>query len=317
MIIVNLLLLLVSLFVLIKSADFAIKYSSILAKIFRWPEFIVSFFLISFISLLPEATVSIISAIKGNPELGLGTLLGSNVADLSLVFGLAAVFSFSGIKVKSQILRNTFIYLILLFVPLILGFDGKYTRVDGIILIFVGALFFIRMYIESNRFRKKYVFVKKEPFLKSLVFLILSLGFLLLSAYFTVRFATNLAYDLNLPAMFIGLTMIAIGSCLPELIFCIKSVRSNHDDLALGDLFGTVIADATLVLGLVALISPFTFNPVNIYVTGLAMFLACLFAIIFMKTNKTISKLEGLILILFYILFLIVEFYFGAYLGFK
>ncbi|HRZ86155.1 MAG TPA: hypothetical protein P5277_05250, partial [Candidatus Paceibacterota bacterium] len=94
----------------------------------------------------------------------------------------------------------------------------------------------------------------------------------------------------------------------PELIFSIKAVRNNHDELALGDILGTVVADATIILGLVAIISPFTYNPSSIYVTGGAMFLAGIFVITFMKTDKSINKKEGLLLLFFYILFLILEF---------
>ncbi len=317
MIILNFIFFVISLFVLIKCADYCIKYSTILARIFRWPEFVVSFFIVAFISVLPETTISVIAALNGEPELGLGTLLGSNVADLAFVFGVIALISYNGVKVKSQILRNNFIYLILLAVPLILGLDGKFSRIDGIILIIFGIMFYIRLYLQSNRFRKKYNYIKREPFLKSLIFLILSLGILFLSANFTVKFAVNLAYELNFPTILIGLTILAIGSCLPELIFSIKAVRENRFDLALGDLFGTVITDITIVLGLVVLISPFSFNIYNIYVTGAAMLFAGIFVIIFMKTNKTITKYEGLFLICFYLLFLVVEFFISTYLGLK
>src|SRR5574344_1975243 len=126
MIILNFIFFVISLFVLIKCADYCIKYSTILARIFRWPEFVVSFFIVAFISVLPEATIAVIAAINGEPELGLGTLLGSNVMDLALVFGIVALVSYNGIKVQSQILRNNLIYVVLLAVPLILGLDGSY-----------------------------------------------------------------------------------------------------------------------------------------------------------------------------------------------
>ncbi len=103
MIVINLALFLAFLILLIKCAGYAIKYSSRLAKALHFPEFIVSFFIIALISVLPEATISVISAFNGQPELGLGTLLGSNVADLTLVFGIVALFSSKGIKVKSKI----------------------------------------------------------------------------------------------------------------------------------------------------------------------------------------------------------------------
>lgn len=303
----NLVFLLVFLAILIRCAGYAIKYSSRLSRALHLPEFIVSFFIVALISVLPEATVSIISAFKGEPELGLGTLLGSNVADLGLVFGVVSLFSSHGIKVKSKILSNNFYFLILLLLPVLLGLDGKFSRTDGLILILLGALFFVKVYLDSHRFHKKFNHTKREPFLKSLIFLIISLVLVFLSAFFTVKFAVSFANYAGLPPLLIGVTILAMGSCLPELIFSIKAVRINRDGLALGDVLGTVIADATIILGLVALISPFNYNVYNLYVTGLAMFLAGLFAIIFMKSDRTITKREGVILISFYVVYILIE----------
>jgi len=309
MILSNLVLFLLFLFILIKCAGYSIKYSSKIAKALHLQEFLVSFFIIAIVSVLPEATISIMSAIEGNPNIGFGTLLGSNIADLTLVFGIVALFSSGGIKVKSKILRNDFFYLALLLFPLILGFDGKLSRADGVILVLLGGLFFYIIYKESIRFHKKFNQAKRSPFLKSLILLILSLTILIASAFFTVKYAQNFANDIKIPAMLIGITVLGLGSCLPELAFSIRAIRKNHDELALGDILGTVITDGTILLGLVALIRPFTYNPLNIYILGGGMFLAGVFAITFMKSDKSINKKEGLLLILFYILFIFMEFF--------
>jgi len=314
MMVLNLILAVIFLFVLIKSADYCIKYSSRLAKLLQFPEFIVSFFIIAVISVLPEATISIISAFNGEPELGLGTLLGSNVVDLTLVFGIVALFSSKGIKVKSKILRNNLFYLILLLFPLILGIDGKFSRVDGLILILIGISFFVKIYMERKRFKKKFNNSPKGSLLKNIIWLILSLGILLVSAMFTVKYATDFAYNVNIPTVLIGVTVLALGTCLPELVFSIKAVKKNRYELALGDILGTVITDATIILGIVALISPFQYNPINIYVTGGAMVLAGICATLFMKTDKSLNKIEGLLLILFYILFVFTEFFINNFL---
>jgi len=308
MIVVNLILFLLSLFVLVKCAGYSIKYSSKIAKFLKLPEFIVSFFIIALIAVLPEATIAIISAIKGEPGLGLGTLLGSNVTDLTLVFGIVSLFSYNGIKVESKILRNNLYYLGLLVLPLILGFDGKFSRIDGLILILAGIFFFFKIFKDSKRFSKKFNHTKKEPVFKNFLLLLLSLGILLLGAFFTVKFAVNFAQDINLPVIIIGITILAIGTCLPELIFSIRAVKNNRDGLALGDILGTVVTDATIILGLVAVISPFSYNPYNIYVTGVAMFLAGIFVTIFMKSEKSLNKWEGVLLIIFYVLFVFAEF---------
>jgi len=309
MIISNLILFVISFAVLLQSAGYAIRFASMLAKNLHMQEFLVSFFIVAFISILPESTISIISAFSGNPGLGFGTLIGSNVADLSLIIGLVVLFSSKGIKIKSTVLRNNFFYLALLPFPLILGFDGHFSRVDGIILLIVGCMFFARIYMEHSRFRKKFNNESRKPFAKSLILLILSMAVLMISANYTVKFAVNFANDLKLPALLIGLSVIALGTCLPELMFSIRAIKKNRQSLALGDILGNVIIDSTIMLGIVALIAPFSYNPLNVYIIGGSMFLAGIFMTIFMRSGKTLTKLEGLLLILFYVLFLISAFF--------
>lgn len=309
MILLNLGLFLLFLVILVKCAEYAIRYSTKVSISLKIPEFVVSFVIVALISILPESTISIISAIKGEPELGLGTLLGSNVADLSLVLGIATLFSPNGINVKSKILKNNFFYILLLLVPILLGFDGRFTRLDGLILFLLGMFFFIKIITDNKDISKKIKKTNKNDVLKNLIKLIFVLGILLLSAYFTVKYALNFANEVKIPVILVGITIIAFGTCLPELIFSIKAVKKNKDSLALGDIIGTVITDITIVLGIVALISPFEFNTKNIYVTGTAMVLAGIILTTFMKTDKTINKKEGLIMILFYVLFVFVEFF--------
>ena len=140
----------------------------------------------------------------------------------------------------------------MLLFPLILGFDGKLSRIDGGILVVLGVFFFYKIYKESKRFTKKFTQAKREPITKSLILLILSLAILLASAFFTVKYAENFAHDIKIPAMLIGVTVLALGTCLPELAFSIKAIRNNHNELALGDILGTVVTDATILLGIIA-----------------------------------------------------------------
>lgn len=307
MIVINFILFVIFLAISIQSAGYSIKYSSKIAKSLKFPEFIVSFFIIAIVSCLPEATISIISSLNNLPELGLGSLLGSNVTDLTLVFGIVALISFNGIKVKSKILKNNFFYLILLLFPLLLGLDGKFSRVDGIVLIVLGIIFFYRTYEESKKFHKTFKDEKREPIFRSFILLILSISSLIIGSYLTVDYAKSFIIETKIPEILVGITLIAFGTCLPELIFSIKAVKRNHDELALGDILGTVIIDATILLGLVALISPFSYNLNSLYVLGGGMFLAGICVVVFMNSDKTISKIEGVLLILLYVLFIILE----------
>jgi len=308
MIFLNLILFLISLLALTKSADYSTTYSHKLTKIFRLPEFIVSFFIVAIISTLPEGTISIISALKGTPHFGLGTLLGSNVADLTLVFGIVSLFSHTGIQIKSTVIRRNLPYLLLLVFPVILGFDGKFSRVDGILLVLLGLFFFFTLLMQSKIFRKHGEVPNDKHIFKNLTLLLLSLVFLLVSAYYTIDFGTKFANEIGLPVVLVSMAFVSIGTCLPEMIFSIKAIKTNHDGLAMGDIFGTVIANVTIYLGIMCLISPFQFNPTLIYITGTAMALASIIVIVFFRTEKVLTKKEGIFLIFFYIIYLIAEF---------
>lgn len=304
----NLVLFLISLFILVKSTGYCINYSARIAKIFRLSEFIVSFFIVAIVSVLPEATMSIISAVKGVPEFGLGTLFGSNVTDLTLVFGIVAIFSYSGIRVKSEILKKNFFYLLLLLMPLLLGIDGHFSRIDGLLLVIGGGVFFLTLSIESKMFSKPFNNLMNRSLFKNAALLIAAMAVLLISAYYTVKFGVGFANAIRIPPALIGLTVVAIGTCLPELVFSLKAIKTKHDSLVLGDILGTVITDATIILGIVALVHPFYFDTSMIYITGVMMFLAGFVTILFIRSGKVLSKKEGVILLLFYIAYLIIEF---------
>jgi len=302
----------VCMFIVVKSASLATKYSSKLAKTFHLSEFVVSFFLVAIISTLPEATISIISAFQGSSEFGMGTLIGSNVADLLLVFGVIAVFSGrKGIPVKSEIMKKNFFYLILLICPLLLGVDGGFSRIDGILLLLAGLSFFLTLTIESKNFSKDFKTEKERGKFIDIIFFVLSLAALIVSAYFTIEFATDFAKTVNVPEIIISLFFVSVGACLPEFLFSLKSIKTNHESLALGDILGTVITDATVVLGIVAIISPFSFNPLVLIFTGGAMFLSGLFSIFFLTTDKKLTRKEGFILLGLYAVYMIIQIFLG------
>lgn len=305
----ELVLFLIALFFVINAADVAIFASSRLSKIFKLSEFIVSFFVIAIIAVLPEATIAIIAAFNGIPELGLGALLGSNIVDLTVVFGLVAMCSKKGLRVKSEILRKDLFYLALLAFPVLLGFDGRLSRIDGVILLIGGLLFFVTLSIESRMFTKVFNHAKKRNTGLHVLLLIGSIAVLVIGSHFVVKYGFEFAKFAGLPAVLVGLIVVGLGTSLPELFFSIKAVRTNHEDLALGDILGAVIIDATIILGIVALISPFSFDPVFMIVTGIFMLLAGLAAMWFIRTGNVLTKKEGILLFLLYIVFVAVELY--------
>jgi len=297
-------LILFSLFVVIKSSNYAIHYSTRLAESFCLSKYVVGFIIVAIISILPESFISITSAVKGVPAFGLGTLFGSNVADLSFVFVFVILFAGRNLKVESKIVKNKPVYLVSMLIPIILGLNGHYSRFEGLALIVVGVLFYY-LTLKDNKLD---VSIKKTKFkIKDVIFLLISMGLILLGSQAIVKFGIDLANVLYISPVLIGMFIVGLGTVLPELIFSIKAARHHQDSLALGDILGTVVADATVVVGIVALICPFEFNRRIVYVTGTFMVLATFLLFYFMKSGKKITKKEAILLFVFYLFFVSVE----------
>jgi cation:H+ antiporter len=132
---------------------------------------------------------------------------------------------------------------------------------------------------------------------------------LLLGAYFTVKYGVAFAESVHLSPVFIGILIVGLGSTLPELFFALRAVKQGGGDLALGDVLGTVISDATIAVGILALINPFYFSQKIIYITAVFMVVASLLLFAFMRSGKILTKKEGAMLFLFYLLFLATEYF--------
>lgn len=295
-----------SLFLVVQGSTLATKYSAKLARSFRLSKYIVGFIIIAFISILPETLISVNSAIAGVPEFGLGTLFGSNVADLTLIFALLIIINKRGMKIQSKILKNISIYPFFLLLPLILGLDGYYSKLEGIFLIIAGVLFYYMVFKKSVNVSVEIKPTKKS--FKTFAMLALAMALLLVGSYFAVDSAVKLSSLWAINPVLMGILVVSLGTTMPEFFFSLKSMHSNEDSLAAGDILGSVLADATIVVGVLAFISPFHFPAKIIYVTGFFMIVAALVLLNFMKSERVITKKEGYALLFFWISYVIVEF---------
>jgi len=298
-----------SMVLVIKSADLAMKYSSEVAKDLKISKHLVGFLIVAIISVLPETSIAVMSAFQGESSIGLGTLFGSNVADLTLIFAVVVFFAKRNIKIHSKIIKSSYLYLLTMLVPLVLGLDGSFSRAEGAVMMVLGVLFYVWL---LKKDKEIYMEVSYSFSIKNFTLLILSMGFLLIGSYLTVKHGIALAHQLHLSPVIIGLLGISLSTTLPELFFSIKAVRKKQDELALGDLLGTVITDAVIVVGLVALIKPIVFPMRIIYVTGAFMLLATILLFFFMRTGRELTRKEAILLIALYVLFAVTELNFVA-----
>jgi len=297
---------LISLYLVIRGATWATRYAARLAHGLHFSPYAVGFIIVALISVLPETFVSISSIIQEMPSFGLGTLFGSNVADLTLIIAIIIFYAGRGIKIESKILSTNRLYSFLLFIPLLLGLNGYYSRLEGAVLVIVGIVFYYMAFRREEREIPKESLVKGHHY-KNIGLFLISIAALLIGSHFTVMSAAKLAADAHINPMLIGMFVVGLGTTLPELFFALKSVKRGNDSLAVGDILGTVLTDATIVIGTMALIHPFSFSPAIIYVTGAFMVSASFLLFKFMYSGKIISKKEAFLLLSFWILFVFVE----------
>jgi cation:H+ antiporter len=284
-----------------------------IALFLKLKEFVVGFFLMAFAASLPNFFVGIISALNKIPELSFGDVVGGNIVDLSLVIGLAALLSNAGLSAQSRTVQGSSIFTIFIgILPLFLISDHYLSQHDGILLILSFILYLSWLFSKRERFTKVYNHAPKsinfKNFLKDLFFLILATILLLASAKGVVNSALFFSTALNLPLGLIGLFIVGLGNSLPETFFSIQAAKKGQDWMVLGDLMGGVVMTATLVLGIVALISPIKIGDFSSFaIARFFLIISALFFLFFVRTDRKISKKEGILLLLIYISFLITE----------
>ncbi len=282
-----------------------------IARYLCWREFVVAFFTIALAASIPNLFIGIISALRGVPEISFGDVIGGNVLDLTLVVFLAVFWGRSSIRTDSALVQNSALFTAAIAIlPLLLVADGTLSRVDGLILILVFFLYAYWVFGRGDRFTKIYneVRVDKHEFIRATGIMLASSALMLVAAAGIVRSAVSLADYFDLSTIFVGLLIVGLGNILPEAYFAIVSAGKEQNWMVLGDLMGSVIACATLVLGIVALIHPI--HVANLPAVAVARFFliaAALLFWIFVKTGRKITKVEAAFLFSIYILFIIIE----------
>ena len=284
-----------------------------------WREFVVAFFLVALAASLPNLFVGISSAFHGIPQLSFGDVVGGNLVDLTLAIALAALIV-KGLPAESKTIQTTSLFTIIIAIlPLLLILDGTLGRGDGIILILFFVFYVYWLFSKKERYTRIYnsdsIPIVKEfrIFLKDVGRVILGIILLLVAAEGIVRAAFFFAEDLNLSLPLIGILIVGLGNALPETYFAIASARKGQTGMILGNLMGSVMVPATLVLGIVAFISPIEivdFSPFGI--ARFFLIIAAFFFLFFIRTGKKITKKEGIFLLSIYIVFVVVEIIFNT-----
>jgi len=315
MIIVKIAILLVLFAILSFSARLLINsFKKISAKL-GGRDFALSSLIIGLGTSIPELIIAIDAALIGKPNLSLGNVLGSNIANLSLVIGGATLLA-GKVKIMNEIVKKDVYYTFLIAAaPLLLLSDGQLNRLDGAILL---VLFFAWQALVFSKKKKrrgtflaglktKATSVFSAP--KALATMAASLVIMLLTAEGLVKTALSLATDLKVPFFLLGVFVLGAGSSLPELVFETQAIKKGEKAIVMGDLFGSIVANSSLILGITVLIAPLTLFQVKEYLTISLFFLVTFFLFyLFIKSKHMLEKWEGAFLVASYFVLLALQF---------
>ncbi len=300
---------LISSFILSKSADLLILAIIRLSRKFHISEFNLGFFVLGFATTTPELFVGINSIISRHPQLSLGNLLGATIILLTLIVGLQAI------AVKEIRFIDTFKTQDLAFTSLIIAlptfllFDGVLSRFDGLLILVLFVVFF--MFMNRRQTLLEHVKQSLEANHNHILVNILRIGGgivgLVGGAKIMVTAGLYLADVLKLSDELVGLLMLAIGTNLPELTVLLKVITKQHKNLGLGDFMGSMVAN-TLVLGMLTTLQPVVLEaPNKVYFSFGILYLALIFFNAFFRADKKITRNEGVALVALYSFFVFSE----------
>jgi cation:H+ antiporter len=307
----------VGLAVIIKSADFLVDGSSSMARRFRVSELVIGLTVVAFGTSTPELFVNIIASLKGNSEIAIGNILGSNIANILLILGVSSVICPLSVTKGTVWKEIPFSLLAAIVLGLMANdqlFDNRsisvLTRIDGLVLLcfFIIFLYYSVSIAKEIEGIETHIPLKEHGLAKSVLLVVSGLAGLCFGGDWMVEGAVSLAFKLGISQSVVGLTIVAIGTSLPELATSVVAARKGKPDIAVGNVVGSNIFNIFFVLGVSAIIKPISFNSRSNFDIGVVI-LASLLLFTFMFTGKkrSIDRWEGVVSLMLY----------GAYLAFQ
>jgi cation:H+ antiporter len=305
MILYSIPLLAISLLLIAVLSERIIRYVIVLSKLFGLSEMAAGFILLSVATSLPELSVSTIAASVGEGGLSVGNVLGSNIANLTIIIGLAVFLSKTEVSMKGQSQKELVQFLFLSsIIPLFIVQRGSLGPVLGIVLLTLFIYFGVTISRKAGKTEPIEPVKKAETVMVGLKFA-LSAAVIIVLSKFIVDSSVDVAGFIGLPPSIIGATIIGLGTSLPELATTIQALKKKLFDMALGNLLGSCITNITLILGVSSLIS---FSDVNVLAVESIMFYVLLSSLsvwYMVGASERISKRGALFLCVVYILFIL------------
>ena len=299
MLITMILLLIVGFALLVKGADMFVDGAVNVANRFGIPTIIIGTTVVAIGTSAPEAAISIAAAVKDADGVSIGNVIGSNITNIFLILGLTATIAALPIHKNTRKYEIPFVGFITLLLCLFGLYVGEISRpVAGILFgLFIG--FMVYMVVSARNGNTEPVEVKTMSVAKTLLMLVIGIAALIVGSNLTVDSAVDISHRFGVSDRIIGLTLIALGTSLPELVVCVAAAIKKQYDLAVGNIIGSNIFNILFVLGLAGLVRPIPFQSAFVTDAAIAL-LAVALLMIFAYRNSKLSRIGGIVFLIMY-----------------
>ena len=304
-IVIQVVLLIVGFVLLIKGSDFFVDGASSVASILKIPSLIVGLTIVAFGTSAPEAAVSITSSLSGSNALALSNVIGSNLFNMLLIIGLCAILS--ELKISKKVLSLDLPFLVILtgILTAFILIGWNISRVEGIILLILIIAYIAYLIYNAQKSKESQIVEKpKISPLKSIIYIVCGIAGIIIGADFVVDSASYIAMAFGMSETLVGLTIVAMGTSLPELATSLTALKKEENQLVIGNVIGSNIFNISFVLGASSAISPIAINP-NMQTDIILMLGVTILFFIFGKTQDKYDKKEGLILLALFIAYMV------------
>lgn len=301
MLFLQLLLLALGFVLLVKGADWFVEGASGIADKFGIPQLVIGLTIVAMGTSAPETAVSITAALKGNAGIAVGNVVGSNILNVLIILGISSVITSIAVA-KTTVRYEIPIMLAITLLMLVFGANGGTICLwEGIVLLlcFAGYLAYMFVMVKKGEMQAEEVETGKKPLWKMILGAVVGLGLIILGSDVTVDAATALAKIFGMSEKFIGLTVVALGTSLPELFTSVIAAKKGKADIAIGNIVGSNIFNILFVLGASSLIIPIIFE-MSFVIDCLVAFAAGLVLWLCVFRKKKLGRLDGIIMLVCY-----------------
>ena len=295
-------LLVIGFFMLVKGADYFVDGAAGVATKFGIPQLVVGLTIVAMGTSAPEAAVSITGAMSGAADISVGNVVGSNILNILIILGITGVITSVAVQKSTLFVEMPFM-LAITVVLIVLGLTGnEITFVEGIIFWGLFIAYLIYLYILAKKGTEEES-TEDRPVWKLILFIVVGGAVVVLGANVSVNAATAIAQAIGISQKFIGLTIVALGTSLPELVASVTAARKGNADIAIGNIVGSNIFNILFVLGTSALIIPIPYQASFLFDGIVAVAAGVLLWLVTIK-KKSLGRIGGIIMLLCYAAYL-------------